>query len=379
MMGLDVRAPFQKANAQYVHWDFYSEAIHVIANAVRKQMLASFKVDTSKPIDPEAKVELHSLVRPPLTIIGDECLDVNSHEQLALVLRGVANGRISERFLQLRRLKDKTSESITREVYGGLEDNRIPLSLVQGLGSDGATNWTGVNTGVVVRIQKEVPTLLGIWCHGHRENLMSEGAADDVREIGQYFLDTLQSISLLFDQSGPRTSRLEEVQSFMQEVFGVKLRKIRKRAATRWLSTDDVTETVWDQLPALIGYLIDDSRNPNAADKGKVAGIMKSVGSYKFVFTLAVMRDVMPLLTRTSKVLQTREICHYQASTELKVLREQLLKLKDRGGEHVSGKLQDKIKDVERKVSPQPIVCYFCFARLLWLVSIVHVPIGHLF
>lgn len=351
MMGMDVLSPFTKVNAQYTHSDFYTEALHVMANMVRHKVLAEFHVDISKPVDLEANVPLQPFLHPPLTLIGDECLDVCSHEQLALVLRGLVDGKVTERFVQLRRLKDKTADTIVGECWNALQELRVPASRIQGVGSDGASNWSGSKSGVVVQIQSEIPTCIGVHCLCHRESLTSEDAADEVREVGQYFLDSVTSISLLFDQSGPRTTKLETVQEDMHKLFGDKLRKIRKRAATRWLSTDQVTESIWDVLHSLIAYLIDDSRNPNAADKGKVAGLRKSVGSYKFIFVLAVMRDVLPLLARLSRELQERALCHFSASEKIKVLRAELLKLKDRGGEHLREKLPEKIKEVELKVS----------------------------
>src|SRR4051812_14810660 len=79
-----------------------------MAKLVRQDLLTAFRVDWKQQPNGEVKdVPLDPITSPPLCLIADECLDVARQEQLAIVLRGIVNNKVEERFLQLRALPNK--------------------------------------------------------------------------------------------------------------------------------------------------------------------------------------------------------------------------------------------------------------------------------
>jgi len=85
-----------------------------------------------------------------------------------------------------------------------------------------------------------------------------------------------------------------------QEARKSKILKMVINAFTRWLTHDQVTKAVLDSFLSVLGHLF----NTKRADAP--AAVYAHLCDYRFVATLLLQRDVVPLMTILSKLLQSK-------------------------------------------------------------------------
>lgn len=330
--GSKFREVFAQENAQYISSDFVKEGINAIANVLRVQVFRELGFDF-KLVD-QKEQSLISLATPPFALIGDETLDAGKQEQLAIVVRSVRNGEAVERFVGMRPLNNKTADQIAGNLVGFSDDFRLPLSRFWAVGSDGSSNWSGCKNGVWEKMKEFNSLLIAIHCLMHRGALLARDSLEDVRPI-KHVVDTLESITRLYEYSGERLAKFLLTQEEMDEEKKDPLR-FTKSAATRFLSREHVALRLYKLFPAVIVYLITDSYNPNAADKAKVVGLYYAVSKYEFVAGLSLLCDLLPVLGDLNRLTQVNGQDWLTIQQALPVTREAIRALKDGGGGHVT-------------------------------------------
>jgi len=312
---------------RYNSWEFANEALSAIADTVRFQVYRELGLGFDLP--DAQRVPIYTAT-PAFSLIADECLDVAGQEELAVVCRSVKEGKPLERFITLIPLASKTAQHIWGSLLVHCQDFRLPIERFVSLGSDGSSNWSGIRTGVWVKYQEEQKCGLSIHCNNHKTNLASCKAAEEVRPI-KHFCDQIESLHFIFKNSGPRTHHLREV----QELLELDLLQVTRAAATRWLSREEVCGKLVRNLGPLFCYLIEDSYNPNAADKAKVSAMARGLRTWQFVHTLCLMNDVLPIIGRWSRLLQKPGQDWFTVYKELPELKAQLLHLRDNPGQNL--------------------------------------------
>lgn len=356
-MSVPIQGPFTRDNAQYTSPEFAAvdrcpddclshdglqEVIQVLADMIRGETFSMFGISGKEDKNAAPLSHAHT----PLCIIADDCQDVSVTEQMALVLRGVVDGCVQERFLGLVALPDQKAVTIHRAIMDKAESLGIHPSRIVALGSDGVSTWTGEKNGVVALWKQQTAShVLHVWCVCHKLALVPKVAAASVRGVGQHFNSVLDSLYGLFCQSSPRTALLKDIQEAMEDP----LLKVARSSETRWVSRDKVTETIYRTLPALISFLIMDAYNPTCSDKAKVPGLRDALMDWDFLATLSLFRDVLPIFTRVLELFQTRDMDWFEASAELPKLRIELASLKETDGHHLR-QLKDYISRLEKKI-----------------------------
>jgi hypothetical protein len=340
-------AVFTKANAQYISAEFATEAIITMGEIVQDEVCAELGIPTKAERDrPDFKPPELSINRGPLTPIEDCCLDKSVHEQSALIVRGVKEGRAIERFIALNHVTNKTADTIYDTLTTSLTALGVHASRVLGSCSDGVSSWTGKNNGVAVKLKTLYNALnLHVWCAAHKLNLLSKYAADSVRAIGQNFNSTLDGIYGIFCQSGPRTDKMEEI----TQAMNMDVLHISESGDTRWLSRGNTCEKMERLLPALQATMIMESFNPNAADKAKVPAMAKKLQEWEFTATLLLMCDLLPICNRLSLCMQRQGADWFRITKELRTVREEITTLKDHDGAHLRD-IDNYIAAMEHKV-----------------------------
>ena len=142
--------------------------------------------------------------------------------------------------------------------------------------------------------------MTSLHCINHREALGIADAAKKVKYIQKVFKPNLRYIFNYFNNSPVRTACLDEVQKLLDEPQ----LKMKDAVDTRWLSTDQACRSLWRCFPSVLATL----GNEAAEKENPVAiGLSKILGKYKFVATLHLMCDILPLLSRLSKVSFIKE------------------------------------------------------------------------
>lgn len=107
-----------------------------------------------------------------LTFLSDGSTDASVKEQEMFFVRYVVNGNISVRFLAVINVDRPDAESIVSALKDAYSSIDCPWDTicqkVVGLGCDGASVMTGNKTGVIARIQRELPSTVVIHCFAHR-------------------------------------------------------------------------------------------------------------------------------------------------------------------------------------------------------------------
>ena len=91
----------------------------------------------------------------------------------------------------------------------------------------------------------------------------------------------------------------------IEQLLQTKELKLKKSADTRWLSVDNACQTLVKVLPAIITSL-----ESEAADRGQALahGLCKVVKQFKFIATLYMIYDVLPVVSHLSRIFQYPDI-----------------------------------------------------------------------
>jgi len=340
--GVKVQDTFKKENAQYISREFVTEAIQVMSDLIRLEICDSMSLPWLRE---QKELPKLSLTHGPLCLISDDCQDITVKEQMAIVVRGVVNGRVTERFLSLVPLPTQEAKSIHSALVDWRTTHVVSTDRVVALGSDGVSAWTGANNGVAALWRKEQNALTQhVHCTCHKIALIAKNAATNVRSVA-WFFECVDSLHGLFCQSSPRTELLINI----QKQLGARILKVLRSAETRWLSRDNACRTLYEILPSLMCMLISDAYNKNCADKAKVPGLRDALMDWEFIATLSLACDALPVLARCQKLFQAREMNWFEASKELPTMRAELLSLKETNGHHMV-KLPAFIETLEKTV-----------------------------
>ena len=82
------------------------------------------------------------------TIMADECEDISTQEELSICCRWVIDGHAEEHFMTILHIKSLDAESITTAITTYVESKGFSFRKLIGQGYDGASPFSGKNTGV---------------------------------------------------------------------------------------------------------------------------------------------------------------------------------------------------------------------------------------
>ncbi len=89
-----------------------------------------------------------------------------------MIDRYVWNGKVEERLLGVIPVKETTAEVLFNTTCNKLEEHGIEISKLRGQCYDGASNVSGIHTGLQARIKELSPSALFTHCYAHVLNLV---------------------------------------------------------------------------------------------------------------------------------------------------------------------------------------------------------------
>ena len=72
------------------------------------------------------------------------------------------------------------ADTITAHILKYLDDIKLDMKKIRGIGTDGASTMLGCRNGVVAQLKRIRPSAIGVHCAAHRLNLASSQAGDAV-------------------------------------------------------------------------------------------------------------------------------------------------------------------------------------------------------
>lgn len=243
-------------------------------------------------------------------LLTDEVTDVSVLEMLITFVQLFDNktGNIETSFLFIEDvLKNSTSanaETIFTVLTNQLNMLGLEVKDCSSLVSDGAAVMTGQHSGVASRLKEVNPHLISLHCLCHK---LARACTDTSAQI-EYIKNVelwLRQVWKLFDNSPKRTAIYLKVQMSLKSLVlseknkKVVAKKIKKACQTRWLSFDAATWSIHDDFVAVLQTLRQLKDNDAVA-----AGLLSKITSSKFIGTIYILREVLPVLSSLSKNFQ---------------------------------------------------------------------------
>ena len=196
-------------------------------------------------------------------------------------------------FLLIQDIPNGTAETIVTTLKQSLVDKNLDIAKLRGFGSDGASVMTGRVNGVAQQLKKDSPKLISVHCVNHRLALAAAHAADGIPYL-QKFKSILQTIFYFYQNSAVRMANLHKI----QEVLDDPSVKCKLSKDVRWLSHD---LAIIETFPSLLVSL-DREASENAVPTAH--GLLKFMKCYKVIASTYTLSDVLPHLSRLSKIFQ---------------------------------------------------------------------------
>ena len=191
-------------------------------------------------------------------IIADETPDLSKTEQLAVLVRYVWNGVVEELLLAAEPMEETTAEVLFHTIRGKLQQCGIEFSNMRGQCYDGASNVSGIHTGLQARIQEISPVNNLVIV----DTMSSNSTARD-------FFGTLQNLYVFIETCTKRHAVYLKHQRKLNasDDEGKKKREyvLKKLSDTRWACLADSITAIYHTLEAVIATLREIRENEKKA------------------------------------------------------------------------------------------------------------------
>ncbi|XP_068731042.1 zinc finger protein 862-like [Montipora capricornis] len=212
-----------------------------------------------------------------------------------------------------------------------LQSVGLEVQIMRSFVSDGASVMTRARNGVAKLLKDENPLILSFHCLAHKLALACASSADTLDYIAHCELQ-LNQLRKLFDNSAKRIATYLKVQECIKNLTlnstGRKqvAKKLKKACRTRWLSLDKSVEAVFTDFCAIIETLEQLKTEPtgSAAD-----GLLKKMKKVKFIGTIYILHDVLPVLSQLSKRFQRGNVNFSPLLPAIKATHAKLNRLKE--------------------------------------------------
>ena len=163
----------------------------------------------------------------------DSITDISTHDQCAVVVRYVQEGKARERLLRLVNVSDSSAQSLHNLLEKSLEEVGVKLDMCVGDSFDGAANMSGVYNGLQALLKQVRPSHVHTWCYAHILNLVI-GDASTVSSQAVSLFGLLNQMANFFKESY-KNMNVWEKQMENNTGHG-KLQKLARFCQTRWSS-----------------------------------------------------------------------------------------------------------------------------------------------
>lgn len=183
------------------------------------------------------------------TIMIDETTDVSNAEQMVFCLRYVdANLEVHEAFIGLYNLERTNAEMIVSVVDDVLLRMNLSITNCHGQCYDGASNMSGIRTGVATRINALESKALYTHCYGHALNLAVQDTLKSIK-VMEHCLETVHEITKLVKKSPNRDAIFKHIKD---EISGDAVPGIRLLCPTRWTVRAEALSSISENYRALV-------------------------------------------------------------------------------------------------------------------------------
>uniref|UniRef100_H3A162 DUF4371 domain-containing protein n=1 Tax=Latimeria chalumnae TaxID=7897 RepID=H3A162_LATCH len=257
---------------------------------------------------------------PFFSIIVDTTQDILKTDQLNQIFqyvtietdeRNVAIGvKINESFLGFQEICDQSSSGLEKKIISCIEQKGLDISKCRGQGYDGASNMSGMYSGVQARISKKEPNAEYVHCAAHNFNLTMNDSVRGIPEV-KYFYDVIETLYTFFGHSIKCWTMLSSFASTSELSSNLTLKRL---CPTRWSSQYESLLALrfryLDIMKALTKIVL---LSKNADEHCEASALKKLMENLNFVF-LVLQTKILEVVNAVSKLLQSKDTDLYKAA-----------------------------------------------------------------
>jgi len=255
-------------------------------------------------------------------LIVDETTDISRIEQLSLCIRHVdEHFNILDDFIGLYATPKTDAATITSVIKDSLCRLNLTLTNLRAQCYDGASNMSGVHSGVQQRIRNDQPKAVYVHCVNHSLNLALQDAASRVRCIRDT-LNFANDLATFFRDSAKTTAILESVLAAMNQNPQNRLHPL---CPTRWTVRARALNAVILNYKAVMEAL--DELSDEAGTTGaKADGFLRKMKTFVCFLGLRLSHEVFAVTEQLAAALRSKEMtltaARTNAMTVMSTLRE---------------------------------------------------------
>lgn len=186
-------------------------------------------------------------------------------------------------------------------MMANLDDEYLKNHLIS-IATDGAAVMTGKDSGLILRLKKDFPSLKSVHCLAHKLELAVHDFLKCVTGCN-HFEHFISKLYTMHHQSTKNARLLSEAASAVH----ISLLKIGKIFTIRWVASSySAVQAVWKDFPTLAQQMraASEDRTYTDPERKKYTGMLNRLTRTGFVTDLATMRDVLQELKSLSLKLQ---------------------------------------------------------------------------
>lgn len=230
------------------------------------------------------------------SVMADEARDSHT-EQLAVCVRFVdEEGKVTESFLGLSKLKGFDAKSITDAIEELLQSHSLGGLLCVAQAYDGASVMSGEVRGVQARFRELHPEAIYVHCYAHELNLVLCYMCKAVPAASEFF-ELLENLYTTFSTSLVNHDKFLEV----QRELGLTPSELVQLSTTRWACKLRSIKAVLKNLPAILSCL--------SAMKASVnKGILSNLRKPKMMYMLVMFSKLLGITEGLHRFLQGESV-----------------------------------------------------------------------
>lgn len=265
------------------------------------------------------KQEILDKVRqvPSYGLMVDEATDISVMSQMITFIQYVSpdTSGVETAFLSVQNVFEEfesaNSDALSTLIQNEVHQCNLPIDNMKGLATDGASVMIGKHNGVAAKLKEVNPVLLNVHCICHKLALACTDTNTEIQYIKKVE-ETLRQLWKYFEHSPKRLAvylkaqiNLKKCQLQLNEQSeNILIRRLKKACSTRWLSFDKAVSAAHQEYEALL-YTLHMLDEAGCATAHGLLGRMRDV---KFLGTIYILRDVLPILSKLSKAFQAGSV-----------------------------------------------------------------------
>ena len=266
-------------------------------------------------------------------LLTDEVSDISVTEHLMTFIQffNQSSGTVATAFLSCQNIlegfESANAEAISELLLQSIKDCGLDIEKFTGFSSDGAAVMMGKKTGVAALLRKVCPCLLNIHCICHKLALACTDSNENIKYIKDVEL-LLRQLWNFFENSPKRMASYLKIQLELKNLNLSKsgsrkvTRRLKKACRTRWVSLDSSVKALLNDYEAVLQTLAQVQEHDVIA-----LGLLKRIKTIKFLGVLYILNEILPILSRLSRIFQRDSLSFSSIIPEVNATKEKLDKV----------------------------------------------------